>query len=172
MIQIKLKLLTANFCIKLLLGNYPVNPSSNIDIISTNSVMNCNWTRTDNHLVRKQTPISWVFVYEPRSCVFESSCSHLTSYFAPVASKDFLDIQATIECGFTLKRVRDIIRTYSQCNERLKHSSTFSFSQIEAVVQRSSVVKVLLEISQNSQENTCTRASFLIKLQASGLQLY
>ena len=32
--------------------------------------------------------------------------------------------------------------------------------------------KVFLEISQNSQENTCARTSFLIKLQASGLQLY
>ena len=31
--------------------------------------------------------------------------------------------------------------------------------------------KVFLEISQNSQENTCTRVSFLIKLQAWGLQL-
>ena len=29
-----------------------------------------------------------------------------------------------------------------------------------------SVKKVLLEISQNSQENTCARDSFLIKLQA------
>ena len=29
--------------------------------------------------------------------------------------------------------------------------------------------KVFLEISQNSQENTCARVSFLIKLQASGL---
>ena len=28
--------------------------------------------------------------------------------------------------------------------------------------------KVFLEISQNSQENTCDRVSFLIKLQASG----
>ena len=28
--------------------------------------------------------------------------------------------------------------------------------------------KVLLEIPQNSQENTCARVSFLIKLQASG----
>ena len=36
----------------------------------------------------------------------------------------------------------------------------------EAVVQRNSVKKVFLEISQNSQENTCVRASFLIKLQA------
>ena len=29
-----------------------------------------------------------------------------------------------------------------------------------------------LEILQNSQENTCPRASFLIKLQALDLQLY
>ena len=28
--------------------------------------------------------------------------------------------------------------------------------------------KVFLEISQNSEENTCVRVSFLIKLQASG----
>ena len=37
---------------------------------------------------------------------------------------------------------------------------------IEAVVQRCSVKKLLLEISQKSQENTCARVSFLIKLQA------
>ena len=36
----------------------------------------------------------------------------------------------------------------------------------EAVVRTCSVEKVFLEISQNSQENTCARASFLIKLQA------
>ena len=36
----------------------------------------------------------------------------------------------------------------------------------EAVAQRCSVKKVFLEISQNSQENTCARDSFLIKLQA------
>ena len=41
-----------------------------------------------------------------------------TSDIAPVSSKEFLDIQATIECGFTLKQVCDIIRTDSQftCN--------------------------------------------------------
>ena len=38
--------------------------------------------------------------------------------------------------------------------------------QTEAVVQRCSVTKVFLEISQISQENTCARVSFLIKLQA------
>ena len=35
------------------------------------------------------------------------------SDFAPASSKEFLDIQANIECGFTLKRVRDMTRTYS-----------------------------------------------------------
>ena len=37
----------------------------------------------------------------------------------------------------------------------------------EAVVQRCSVKKVFLQFSQNSQENTYGRISFLIKLQAS-----
>ena len=34
------------------------------------------------------------------------------------------------------------------------------------VAQRCSVKKLFLKISQNSQENTCARVSFLIKLQA------
>ena len=38
--------------------------------------------------------------------------------------------------------------------------------------QRSSMKKVFLKVWQNSQENTCARVSFLIKLQAWGLQLY
>ena len=36
----------------------------------------------------------------------------------------------------------------------------------EAVVKRCSVKKLFLEISQNSQENSCDGASFIIKLQA------
>ena len=40
----------------------------------------------------------------------------------------------------------------------------------EAVAQTCSVKKAFFEISQNSQENTRARVSFLIKLQASGLQ--
>ena len=42
----------------------------------------------------------------------------------------------------------------------------------EAVVRRCSVEKVFLQISKNSQENTCVRVSFLIKLQVWGLHLY
>ena len=37
-----------------------------------------------------------------------------------VSSKEFLDIQATIECGFTLKSVSDMIRTYSQCDVNIR----------------------------------------------------
>ena len=36
----------------------------------------------------------------------------------PASSKEFLDIQATIECGFTLKYVHDMIRTYSQLENK------------------------------------------------------
>ena len=41
-----------------------------------------------------------------------------------------------------------------------------SFNSPEAVAQRCSVKKVFLKVSQNSQETTCFRVSFLIKLQA------
>ena len=37
----------------------------------------------------------------------------------------------------------------------------------EAVVRRYSLEKMFLEISQNSQENTCARVSFSVRLQAS-----
>ena len=36
------------------------------------------------------------------------------------------DIQATIECRLTLKRVRDIIRTYSQMHRTEKYSQLSS----------------------------------------------
>ena len=36
------------------------------------------------------------------------------SDFVPASSKEFLDIQATIECGFTLKYVRDMTKTHSE----------------------------------------------------------
>ena len=41
---------------------------------------------------------------------------------------------------------------------------------LEAVVQKCSLKKVFLKISQNSQENTSARVSFLIKLQAKFLR--
>ena len=41
----------------------------------------------------------------------------------PVSSKDFLNIQATIECEFTLKQVRGMVRTYSQIHRTDKYST-------------------------------------------------
>ena len=49
-----------------------------------------------------------------------------TSDFAPASSKEYLDIQAIIDCGFTLKRVSHITRTCSQMhgtNNYSEHSS-------------------------------------------------
>ena len=69
----------------------------------------CNWTRTHNHLVHKL-----------------SSPSSLSSDFTPASSKELHDIQVNIESRFTLKRVRDIIRTYSQkhrTDQYSRHSS-------------------------------------------------
>ena len=45
-----------------------------------------------------------------------------------------------------------------------------TFLIAETVVRRCSIRKAPLEISQNLQENTCVRESFLIKLQASGVR--
>ena len=45
-----------------------------------------------------------------------------SSNFAPASSNEFLDIQETIEYGFTLKRVRDMIRRCSQMHRTDKYS--------------------------------------------------
>ena len=48
------------------------------------------------------------------------------SEFVRVSSKELLDIQATIQCGFTLKRVRDMTRTYSLMHRTGKYSEQSS----------------------------------------------
>ena len=44
------------------------------------------------------------------------------SGFAPASSKEFLDIQTTIECGLNLNRIRDMTGTYSEINRTDKYS--------------------------------------------------
>ena len=60
-----------------------------------------------------------------------NSCSKQAQYLQfkwqqrdskPVPSKQFLDIQVTTECRFTLKRVHDMLITYSQMQRTDKHS--------------------------------------------------
>ena len=55
----------------------------------------------------------WLSVYELCGCEFESPYCHLNFRYVPVSSKEFLDIQATLECWFILKRVRDMIIAYN-----------------------------------------------------------
>ena len=45
------------------------------------SLSDCNWIRTNSHLVRKRTLnyLTKLFFYELSSCGFESSCSHLNN---------------------------------------------------------------------------------------------
>ena len=45
-----------------------------------------------------------------------------TSDIAAILSKEFIDIQATVECRFTLKRISDMISTYSQIYGTDKYS--------------------------------------------------
>ena len=53
--------------------------------------------------------------------------------------------------------------SYAYQSYLLDKNVIFNHGLTEAVVQRCSVKKVLLEISKNSQENTCARDSFSIK---------
>ena len=40
----------------------------------------------------------------------------------PALNKEYIDIQAAIECRLTLKRVHEMIRTYSQMHRTNKYS--------------------------------------------------
>ena len=61
------------------------------------------------------------------------------SNFAPASSKEFLDIQEAIECGFTLKRVCNMIRTYNQMLNHLKKASLTKWLSIRLRTQWLSV---------------------------------
>ena len=53
------------------------------------------------------------------------------SDFAPVLSEEFLDIQATIGCGFIRKSVRDMTRTYSQSIRNFNFLKCKEFSRLD-----------------------------------------
>ena len=67
------------------------------------------------------------------------------SDFAAASSKDFLDIQATIERGFTLKRVRNMTRRYSHSFYPSQH---FNFGSV--LLQHCNNVDLALKTKQNS----------------------
>ena len=73
-----------------------------------------------------------------------------------VSSKEFLDIQKNIECGFSLKRSRDIIRTYRQMHRTDKYSQLSSI--ICSVLPNCSVF--LYELSGCGFESPCSHLNF------------
>ena len=83
-------------------------------------VSDCNGISTHSHLVRKQTLNhlllnALVFVYELNGRGFESLCSHLSFRYRACFEQGVpLEIQAIVECRFTIKTICDILRTRSQ----------------------------------------------------------
>ena len=63
-----------------------------------------------------------MFAYELSDCGFQSRCSHLKFRYCACVEQGVLEIQATIECENTLKRVHDMIGTYRQNHMLLTHS--------------------------------------------------
>ena len=65
----------------------------------------------------------WVVIYKLSGCGFESCCKWLRlqmlCLFQAMMS---LDIQATAECGFTLKHIHDMVRAYSKMQHTDKYS--------------------------------------------------
>ena len=64
----------------------------------------------------------WVLVYKLTGWGFESSLAHLNLKCLAFLGKEFLGIQAAVECGFTLKHVPDMKRTYSLMNCSSKYT--------------------------------------------------
>ena len=67
------------------------------------------------------------------------------------------------ECNFGLIWVKESLGPMMMIDSE-GESLDINIDEPEAVAQRCSVKKVFLKISQNSQENTCARPCFLIKL--------
>ena len=84
--------------------------------------------------------------------------------FNPYYNLEKFFSQTVIDNGLTwnLVQVFHIMSLY----QLLRILSIWRLHNREGVVQRCSLRKVFLKISQNSQENTCVRLPFLIKLQA------
>ena len=68
--------------------------------------------------------------------------------------------------------INDILHITIHFGESISFITYHIVNMAEEVFLRSSVKKLFLKISQNSQENTCAEVSFLINLQANSLKLY
>ena len=93
-----------------------------------------------------------------------------TSDIGPAWRKEFLDIQATMEWGFTLKRVRDMTRIYCQMHCRDKYPQHSSI--IRSVWPNGWVF--FYELSGSGFESSCShlRDNLSVLFQFAALYLY
>ena len=94
----------------------------------------------------------WLLIYK---LVVQGLSLGAISYildFPLASSKDFLDIDATIECGFTLKRVRDMTITYSPVYRTDRHSK---HSWIISTIWPNGWV-LIYELGFSAFESTCS----------------
>ena len=93
------------------------------------SLRDCNWTQTHNHLVLKQTLnhltklylhlwTKWLWVQVQLQSL-KLHISHLLQAKSSLAFKQ-------LECRFSLKRVRDMMRTHNQMHRTDKYSKCSS----------------------------------------------
>ena len=68
----------------------------------------------------------WVFVYKLNGWGLQSRCSHLHLWYPSCLINEFLKIQAITECGFTLKRIHDMIKAHSKMYRTDKYSQRSS----------------------------------------------
>ena len=74
-----------------------------------------------NSIIRSAWANDWVFVYELSGCGFESCCSHVKFRYYGCFELEVPWHSANIVCGFTVKRVCETIRTYSQMHRTDKY---------------------------------------------------
>ena len=79
-----------------------------------------------NSIIWSVWPNGWVFVYDLSDSLFQSSCSHLNFTFRACFKQGVRWQRGTTECGFTLKSVHDMARTYSQMHRTDKYSERSS----------------------------------------------
>ena len=98
----------------------------------------------------------WVFVYELSGFRFQSHCTNLNFRYPPCLEHRVIWHFRNIECGFTVKRIRDMIGTYSQMHRNYKYSQLSSI--IWSVWQNGWVF--FYQLGGGGFQSNCTHLNF------------
>ena len=111
--------------------------------------------------------ISWFSIRKINILHLASICSlSVSKVFDDWISKQDLQHTCLVTRYKSYIRLLNVNKMRLFIKDKLTHIESKISLCLEAVAKTSSVKKLFLEISQNTQENTCARVSILIKLQA------